>query len=120
MMALAIDSVLTGRGLRASGVEETISSLTAGLIVRSIIPVIWLGFSLTYSRTNYREFLTRWTAAFVVVGLVPIGFSIAFRDQLFHVVSVGEAGRATIQPGELAKALHPILLVAVVFILLNL
>ena len=38
-------------------------------IVKSFIPVIWLCFSLTYSRSDYREFLARWRIPLAVVGL---------------------------------------------------
>ena len=46
--------------------------MTAASVVKCFIPVIWLGFSLTYSRSGYREFLHRWRVALAVVGLLPI------------------------------------------------
>ena len=60
MAALGIDSFFTGLGLRATQPTGTIDWLTRAFIVKSFVPVIWLCFSLTYSRANYREFLTRW------------------------------------------------------------
>ena len=80
----ALDSIFTGLSLRATQLGEVVDWLTAAFIVKSFVPVIWLCFSLTYSRTNYREFLTRWKIPLAFVGLLPIGLSLGFRDQLFQ------------------------------------
>ena len=53
MIALCVDSILTGFALRATKLGELVDWLTAAFIVKSVVPVIWLCFSLTYSRTDY-------------------------------------------------------------------
>ena len=55
MVALAVDSLLTGLSLRATELSEVLRGLTLGLIVKSFVSAAWLGFSLTYSRGDYRE-----------------------------------------------------------------
>ena len=121
MTALGIDSVLTGLSLRATRLAEVIRWMTAALVVKCFIPVIWLGFSLTYSRSDYREFLNRWRVALVLVGLLPVGLLLVFRDQLFQVVPAGAPGtRARLQFGPMTQLLNAILLVALVLILMNL
>jgi putative PEP-CTERM system histidine kinase len=121
MTALGVDSVLTGLGLRATQLGAVIFWLTAAFIVKSVVPVIWLCFSLTYSRSNYREFLIHWRIPLAVVGLLPIGLSLAFHDQLFQVVPEGTPDDVwRLQFGAIAKSLNAILLVALVLILMNL
>ena len=104
MTALGVDSILTGLSLRAVRLVEMNSWITASSAVKCFIPVIWLGFSLTYSRSGYREFLYRWRAGLAVIGLLPITLWLAFRDA----------------PLQVATILNSILLVALVLILMNL
>ena len=78
MTALGVDSILTGLALRATLLRNLIDWLTAAFIVKSVIPAIWLGFSLTYSRTDWAEFLTRWRIPLAAVGLVPVSVSLGF------------------------------------------
>ena len=85
MSALGIESVFTGLRIRAISIEEVVYWLTCEFVVKSFLPVVWLCFSLTYSRRNYSEFLIRWRPALVLVGLLPIALAFGFRDQLFHV-----------------------------------
>ena len=59
MVVLAIDSLSTGLSLHATELSEVLRGLTLGLIVKSFVPAAWLGFSLTYSRGDYRESLAR-------------------------------------------------------------
>jgi putative PEP-CTERM system histidine kinase len=52
----------------------------------SLVPGVWLVFSLTYSRGNYREFLHRWWPLIVVSFLVPVGLAFGLVGPLFEVV----------------------------------
>src|SRR5688572_27759301 len=73
MTVLGIDSILTGLILRATQPTDVVRWMTASAIVRCFIPVIWLCFSLTYSRSGYRDYLKRSRVSLAAVGLVPIG-----------------------------------------------
>ena len=84
MAALGIDSLFTGLSLRATQFSEVLRGLTLGLIVKSFVPAAWLGFSLTYSRGDYRESLTRWKIPLAIVALLPIGLSLGFQQQLLE------------------------------------
>ena len=79
MVVLAIDSLLTGLNLRATQLSEALGALTLGLIVKSFVPAAWLGFSLTYSRGDYRESLARWRIPLAIFALLPIGLSLGFQ-----------------------------------------
>ncbi len=84
MTALGIDSLMTGLSLRATDLADAVRWMSASAIVKSLIPVIWLGFSLTYSRSDYRQFLYQWRVALAIVGLLPIGsLTCSFRINSF-------------------------------------
>ena len=121
MTALAIDSIVTGLILRATQPAEVVRWMTAAAIVRCFIPVIWLCFSLTYSRSGYRDYLKRSRVSLAAVGLVPIGLFLLFRDQLFQVIPGATQGEVwRLQFGPLTTLLNAVLLVALVLILVNL
>ena len=118
MAVLGIDSLFTGLTLRATEPFEALSGLTVGLILKSFVPAAWLVFSLTYSRGDYRESLARWRIPLAIVALLPVALALAFQQQLFEVVPAGEALR--LRFGAVVKAVNVILLVATVWILMNL
>jgi putative PEP-CTERM system histidine kinase len=121
MLVLAVDSVFTGLALRPLPLDEVVSWLTSAFVVKSFLPGIWLCFSLTYSRSNYSVFLTRWRVALVLFGLLPIALAVLLRDQLFQVISPGTSGEVwRFQLGVMTKALNVILLFSLVLILMNL
>jgi putative PEP-CTERM system histidine kinase len=121
MTALGLESLFTGLRLRAVAGEEIVYWLTREFVVKSCLPGIWLCFSLTYSRSNYSEFLTRWRLPLVLAGLLPVGLVLGFHDQLFQLVSL-EPSRDVwgLRVGATAKALNIVLLVSFVMILMNL
>ena len=121
MVFLGIDSILTGLILRPTQIADVARWITANAVVECFIPVIWLCFSLTYSRSDYRKSLKRWTLALAAIGLLPIGLTIFFRDQLSRVVPGAMPGEVWhLQFGPLSSLLNAVVLVALVLILVNL
>ena len=121
MSALGIESVFTGFRIRAISIEEIVYWLTCEFVVKSFLPGVWLCFSLTYSRRNYREFLIQWRPVLVLVGLLPIAVAFGFRDHLFQVISLGPSDEVWgLGFSAWTKALNVILLVSFVLILMNL
>jgi hypothetical protein len=120
MTALGIDSVLTGFALQATRVEDVIGWMTAASLIKCFIPVIWLSFGLTYSRSGYREFLIRWRPVLLLVGLLPVGLWLVYRDQLLQVALDEASGTARLRFGPMTTLLNGTLLVALVLILMNL
>ena len=90
MAVLGVDSLFTGLSLRATELSDVLRWLTLALIAKSFVPAAWLGFSLTYSRGDYRESLARWRIPLAIVALLPIGLSLGFRA----AAPPGGAGRA--------------------------
>src|SRR5438105_11580803 len=60
MATLAADSVLNGLTFEAHSSERIVYWQTWALVAKSFLPGFWLCFSLTYSRGNAREFLSKW------------------------------------------------------------
>ena len=80
MTALAIDSCFVGLGLNATQPTGTIEWLTRSFVVKSFLPVIWLGFSLTYARGDVRDQLNRWKGPLAIALALPV-VSFAVRTQ---------------------------------------
>ncbi len=120
MMVLAIGSFLAGLGPRATQLPDVLDALTSGFIIKSLVPAIWLGFSLTYSRADYRASLVRWRIPLAVVALVPIGLSVGFQQQLFRP-EVGQADTDfLLRFSAVGELLNVVLLLGLVWILMNL
>jgi putative PEP-CTERM system histidine kinase len=121
MTILGADSLCAGLAQRAALPTEVDLWLTLRLIAESFTPAIWLGFSLTYSRADYRESLARWKILLMVVALLPIGLSLGFQQQILDWVPAGPVAEGLqLRPGAVATGLNAILLVALVLILMNL
>ena len=121
MALLGVSSLFAGLSLRAAQPSEVRRWLTQGLIAEAFLPAAWLGFSLTYSRGDYRDSLARWRVPLAVVALLPIGLALGFQQQLFEWAPAGPESEALqLRLGAMANALNIILLIAFAWILMNL
>ncbi len=93
---------------------------TFALVAKSFLPGIWLTFSLTYSRANYRDFLVRSRWLLLGVFLVPLLSLAAIYRPFFYIAAynppVGGWGLMLNDP---AKILNVLVLVSTVLILTN-
>lgn len=121
-MALrSTESVMNGMSLDATRPEEVAYWLKWALTAKSLLPGVWLCFSLMYSRGNYQEFLTRWRFILAAALMVPLAISIGFRDELIQLVQATNPDQGWwIRFGTPAKALNVALLITTVMILMNL
>jgi putative PEP-CTERM system histidine kinase len=121
MIALGIDSVLIGVALRATEPTQVLGWMTASMVVKCFIPAIWLSFSLTYSRSGYRERLRRWGIVLALVSVLPAALAFVFRDQLLTLIPPTAAENIwRLQFGPMANLLNAILVVTLALILMNL
>jgi putative PEP-CTERM system histidine kinase len=121
MTVLGIDSLFTGLSLGGADLSEVLRWLTLALVAKSFLPVVWLGFSLAYSRGDYHQSLAGWRIPLAVAALLPIGLSLGFRQDLLQVVPAGPAGDVVrLRFGPIGTALNVILMVAFVLVLMNL
>jgi hypothetical protein len=121
MQTLAIESVLDGVSLNAFALEKVIYWQTLAAIARSFFPDFWLLFTLTYSRGNYPAFLVRWRLALVVAFLLPLAVSVRFGTGALHLFNGEKSERPWwLSFSSAANAYSALVLIATVFILLNL
>jgi putative PEP-CTERM system histidine kinase len=121
MALLSIDSLLSALTLYATGSSELLRYLTIGFIVKSFATVVWLGFSLTYSRRDYRESLARWSVPLIAIALLAIGLALGFHHALLEVGQEGSAGdELKLHLSSVGKLWNLALLAAAVWILMNL
>jgi putative PEP-CTERM system histidine kinase len=114
MTALGLDSLFTGLSLRAAHAGDVEAWLMPAFVAKLFVPVSWLGFALTYSRSNYAEFLVRWKPVLAVLGLLPAA-AVAML-----VAQPEEMALWWLRPGALTMSLNVVVLFALVMILVNL
>jgi putative PEP-CTERM system histidine kinase len=82
-MALrSCESVFSGLMAQSIFPEEAARWENWALLAMSLLPGVWLLFSLTYARGNAREFLGRWREAVAAVFIIPIAMVILSRGRL--------------------------------------
>ena len=119
MVVLGVKSVFIGLRLGAFPFDATVSWIKREFLVESFLPVVWLLFSLTYSRTNYREFLSRWKLFLGAAAVLPMALLYGFDDLYRAIPSSTYSGQWVLQISEFAKALHGVLVISFVMILMN-
>ena len=120
MLVFALESLFGAIGSNGLLHERAALWATLCLVTKSFLPGVWLTFSLTYSRANYRDFLVR--SRWLVIGafLIPVLSLAALYKSFFYVIaydpSVGEWGLRLNEPGII---LNVLILVSTVLILMN-
>ena len=121
MTTLAAESVLEGISLQKSQPEDIAYWQSLALVTKSFLPGIWLAFSLSYSRGNYREFLNTWKFFLGAAFLFPIGISLGFRSELIHLLPPADSTQGwSLSFGQAGKSLNVLSLISAVMILTNL
>jgi putative PEP-CTERM system histidine kinase len=69
----AIESLFSGFAADALLPQEILYWQNCRFFITSLLPGLWLAFSLTYSRGNAREFLRKWRFALLGSVLLPVG-----------------------------------------------
>ncbi|HET9360193.1 MAG TPA: XrtA/PEP-CTERM system histidine kinase PrsK [Vicinamibacterales bacterium] len=119
MVLLGVKSAFVGLRLQAFPFDAAVSWVKREFLVESFLPVTWLLFSLTYSRTNYREFLSRWKLILIVAAFLPIVLLYNF-DDLYRAIPAGTDGTQwALQINQIAKVLHVLLVISFAMILMN-
>jgi putative PEP-CTERM system histidine kinase len=102
MVLLVVEPLVDYRVALAASATESGTWLWRSMLLKSIIPCVWLGFSLTYARGNHVEFLSRWRWSLLAAFLLPVALMLSFPDRLFGftergtglLVQLGSAGKA--------------------------
>ncbi|MBA2431044.1 MAG: GAF domain-containing protein, partial [Chthoniobacterales bacterium] len=121
MLVFAAESVCGAMTVRAASPEALRFWQTLTLFAKSFVPGVWLAFSLTYSRGNYREFLTRARGLLVAALLLPLPALLLFQTGALQVLPTEEgANEWWVMYGGAAKVLNGVLLLFSVLIIANL
>ena len=121
MIVLGLDSVFTGHGLRSTQPSDIVQWMTRAFLVKSLVPAIWLAFSVTYSRGDFRGFLWRWRYPVAALALLPLVVALAGPAQLLKSVVLDDQKHVwSLQFGVATKVWSSILIVALVLVLTNL
>jgi putative PEP-CTERM system histidine kinase len=126
----------SGMGLVALGAEEVFSGIASNtdalnsvvewqswrLLAVSLLPGLWLLFSLTYARGNAREFLRRWKVFLAASFILPVGLASFFHGDLFLSSQLPEtlAAHSILFFGWSGLALFLLILSGSVLVLMNL
>jgi len=118
---LAINVGLARASLGLTDVDSIVQIERWRLMAMSSLPAMWLPFSLSYSRGNYREFVKIWRPAIWLTWLLPVFTAISFQS-LFRVEhSAVEPGtRPMLQLLWASRAVHLGLIISMVLIVTNL
>jgi putative PEP-CTERM system histidine kinase len=85
MTVLAAEGLLAGLAAQATAPKEMVYWEGWKLLATSILPGIWLLFSVTYSRGDARQNLFKWWWLIIGAFVLPIGLAFLFRDDLITV-----------------------------------
>ena len=120
MLAFTLESLFGAIANDAPLPERAVFWETLSLVARSFLPGIWLTFSLTYSRANYRDFLVQSRWLLLGAFLVPVLSLAALYSPFFYVVTYESPVHGWgLKLGEPAKILNVLILISTVLILTN-
>ncbi len=121
MVVLAAESIFGGLAAAATLPDEMIYWQSWKLLAMSLLPGIWLFFSLSYGRGNYREFLARWRFLLAVAFLIPVILIVFFDDELIIPAVEAKGGNhLVLNFGMPGTFLNIFFLIGAVFVLMNL
>ncbi len=120
LVVLAADCVLIGFSARAPVYGEVMQWQEIRLALASVLPGIWLLFSLTYARGNAQEFVRRWIVPLALAFVVPL--ALVAMNWLSFISTLERSGPYTFllklrQPGVLFEVA---VLIGAVLVLMNL
>ncbi len=117
MILLAAEPALDYLVVLAASTVEIGTWLWRSLLLKSLVPGVWLGFSLIYARGNQDEFLRRWKWFLLAALLLPVALLLGFPDGLSVVMGRGTG--IVIQLGSAGKAWVIVVLMVTLAILNN-
>ncbi len=123
LAVLAFEGFCTGRA-SAAGIldpESLIFWQENQFLAMSLLPGVWLLFSLSYARGNARAFLRRWRSSLAIAFVVPPGLALFARKDLFETLfDRPEADNWMAHLGWSGMAVSLLVMVGAILILVNL
>ena len=118
MVLLAAEPVLESRIPLATSVAGMGEWLGPSMLLKSMVPGVWLGFSLVYARGNQGEFLRRWKWVLVAAISLPLALLLEFPEYFLQTAVRGNG--IAFQLGWAGRAWVLVLLMVTLAILVNL
>ncbi|HEY8239921.1 MAG TPA: XrtA/PEP-CTERM system histidine kinase PrsK [Kiritimatiellia bacterium] len=121
MLLMAVEFVFGALSVAALMPEDMIRFQRCRLLVMSLVPAVWMTFSLAYARGNHREFLTRWRYVLAFAYVAPPALALASWGRLIEgaIPIEGSASWAMVL-GPRGMALCALFIVGAAAVLMNL
>src|SRR5215471_15914842 len=74
MFFFALEEVVLGLAYGAVLPEDVVYWQKRAIALSTLLPGIWLTFSVTYARANWRRSLSSWKWILLTCGVVPVAF----------------------------------------------
>jgi putative PEP-CTERM system histidine kinase len=121
MVLFAIEAALTGLVFQATSPDAFLFRQRLQVIAASFLPAIWLLFSVTFARANYREQLSRWQWVLILSFFLPGAMFMLFRDAFFTSLPfLTDTSTLFLRIGWSGYAWHILWIIFAVMILMNL
>lgn len=121
MLAFAAESLFSGLAADSLLLDSLAYWQRLALVAMGFLPGFWLLFSLTYSRGNSREFLSRWLIPLVLAFAAPLALAFLFSGEI--IIAVGKppsADHLMVRLGFAGTGLNLLFLLSAVLVLMNL
>jgi putative PEP-CTERM system histidine kinase len=83
MVLFALGAGLTGFAYRAASPEHFIFWQWYQFVIDSLLPAVWLLFSVSFARANYSEQISRWKWILILALVLPLSFITLFSNAFF-------------------------------------
>lgn len=121
MLLFALDAGLVGLFYPAPFTTQFLLRQWLQPLVTSLLPAVWLLFSVSFARANYKEQIYQWKWILLASLALPVGLLTFFNGHFFIWSSIAEGGALSfIRIGWAGYAWHLLWIVCSTMILMNL
>ncbi|MEN6374758.1 MAG: XrtA/PEP-CTERM system histidine kinase PrsK [Smithella sp.] len=121
MLLFALDAGLVGVFYQAPFTTQFLLRQWLQPLVASLLPAVWLLFSISFARANYTEQVSQWKWVLLASLALPVGLLTFFNSQFFVWSSFAEGEALSfIRIGWAGYAWHLVWIICSIMILMNL
>ncbi|MGB5157900.1 MAG: XrtA/PEP-CTERM system histidine kinase PrsK [Desulfobacterales bacterium] len=120
MILCSINAALTGLVFQSSSAEDFLLRLHIQTLASSLLPAVWLLFSISFARANYAEQISKWKWIIISSFILPVSIFVFFRDSFFLGEPVlTQTSELFIAIGKSGYLWHLIWIISAILILMN-
>ncbi|MHB8139334.1 MAG: XrtA/PEP-CTERM system histidine kinase PrsK [Smithellaceae bacterium] len=121
MFLLSLEAAVTGLVYHSKALTEFLFWQRQLFIIASVVPAAWLLFSISFSRTNYFEQISKWKWVLLLAVAAPLSLIIFFNhDFISLVLSPQESNTLFIRIGRSGYLWYVISVIISIAVLMNL